>query len=534
MTYLKVKHSVTTYVLNFTHILTMLWLIFGMYEIQSHNTEELLFSVRLTLFPMAFISGSWFIFTLLYSGLIKQNNKIIYFIVLLPQLITYSPLFTDKWFHLAIVYKDYMDPGHTIWGPAMDINFNLSYAYLVLSFVVLLYYAVKTFRHQRAKVLLLAFSPLIPFIINVLGQYKFIPDPGFNITPITFSIMLLVQSVATFRYKAFDQLHHGAIDVYQNTEEALIIVDDQHQVVDLNHSAQKEFTNYIPSQATQDIRNYIRHLEHYTMDPSTLRGILEAIESRKAHHHAILTLSDGDDRRYYDFYMKRIRTQHGKLSGYLLSLKNRTEHSKELLEAEHRRISRDIHDGLSNLVNVVSMNLEYILKKDLPANEVNSCVEVAFTTNNRMRFEIRKILDELVPLDMEKNGLLEALHSLFKRVTGTGIHIDFTPVNITESLNRNLSLGLLLYSTCLEGINNAMYNGQATNISIVITQESDLVRFLLSDDGIGCDSIQPGRGLEGISDRVKAHGGKVIFESEADNGFSIMMEVPFNGNKQNN
>ncbi len=531
VTYVKVKHSPALYALSATYMLAILWLILGMHEIQSTSTEALITATRLTLFPISIISGTWLIFTLLYTGMVKESNAWIYYVIMLPLIITYAPTAINRYLHLAILYKSINNPGGTIWGPALNINFGFTYTYMAISIVLLIRYAIKSYETERNRVLLLAFAPLVPVLIGLAGRFKFLPEFGFDLTPVTFSIMLWLQSLATFRYKAFDQLHHGALEVYRNTDEALIILDQYNRIVDFNTAAKKEFNLHPKDNNTTDMIPYFETLKNNSLSNSAIDAILDALHTDNAMYRCLLSLRTGtetDPYRYYDFSLKNIHNSDGRSSGRLISLKNRTQESNELLESAHRRISRNIHDGLSNLVNVIGMNLEYALDKGTTPEEIHHCVEVAFTTNNRLRFEIRKILDELVPLDLEKNGLLNALESLFKRITGTGLHLEFTPIGITEQVNRNLKLGLLLYSICLEGINNAMYNGKAHHVSIVIRQNMDNVRLILSDDGIGCEEIILGRGLLSIEAHVKDQGGKILFESIQGEGFNITMEVPYN------
>lgn len=79
--------------------------VFSTLEFISTTTEELLFAVRFSLFPLSFVGGAGLIFALLYAGFISPKNKLIMLIIMFPLAITYLPALTNDYFYLIIVKK---------------------------------------------------------------------------------------------------------------------------------------------------------------------------------------------------------------------------------------------------------------------------------------------------------------------------------------------------------------------------------------------------------------------------------------------
>ena len=113
LTYLRVKRNMTRFYLILAQILVILWLFFGMIENMSNTTQELLFTIRFTLFPICFIGGIWLLFALFYAELMTKKNKVLRVAILLPLAVTYAPPLTDKYFNLIVIHKVIENPAIT-------------------------------------------------------------------------------------------------------------------------------------------------------------------------------------------------------------------------------------------------------------------------------------------------------------------------------------------------------------------------------------------------------------------------------------
>jgi signal transduction histidine kinase len=231
-------------------------------------------------------------------------------------------------------------------------------------------------------------------------------------------------------------------------------------------------------------------------------------------------------KKYYSLILRYVKeAESGKL-GSMMKISNRTGHTEGMIKEERNRISGDIHDNLSNMVNVISMNLDYSMKNIDDKKNVLKCIGTAYEASNQIRLHLRRILNELTPVDMKEVGVINAVKSLFRRVEGIGVKIDFSYTDLSDAINYHEDYGMLIYKTCMEGINNALFNGRATKISVLLSCDDEVIKLHISDNGVGCEEIIKGRGLTSMEHRIQSIEGNVVFESVEGEGFWIKAEVP--------
>lgn len=85
-----------------------------------------------------------------------------------------------------------------------------------------------------------------------------------------------------------------------------------------------------------------------------------------------------------------------------------------------------------------------------------------------------------------------------------------------------------VYFCSLEAITNATKYAEASTISITLVQSDGHLRFTIADDGRGFDPIATprGTGLQGMTDRIEAIGGRLELSSSAGGGTTVRGLVP--------
>jgi signal transduction histidine kinase len=63
-------------------------------------------------------------------------------------------------------------------------------------------------------------------------------------------------------------------------------------------------------------------------------------------------------------------------------------------------------------------------------------------------------------------------------------------------------------------------------VHVELDTPDTVVRLAIRDDGIGGADPAKGSGLVGISDRIEAVGGTLEVTSPADNGTTLLIEIP--------
>jgi signal transduction histidine kinase len=192
---------------------------------------------------------------------------------------------------------------------------------------------------------------------------------------------------------------------------------------------------------------------------------------------------------------------------------------------ERKRVAADLHDNLGTSLSALRWNLEAINPKNLNTNEqeayrnLHSMIDKAYN-------EVRLLSHNLLPEDLEKQGLRVTLQSFVRKINQN------TSLKFTLSFSDNFprlspKTEFELYSICLELINNILKHAQATQASIKFEVESEKVRLILSDNGKGLsENGSTGKGLRNIAERVKSLGG--TWEVKSEDGLGVVNEIVVN------
>ena len=199
-------------------------------------------------------------------------------------------------------------------------------------------------------------------------------------------------------------------------------------------------------------------------------------------------------------------------------------------EEELRRLSRELHDDLTQRLAALSLDAALIEKQlnpvdpqavqDLRALRAN-LIEVADEVHDLSRRLHPSILDDL--------GLVQAVQAECATfVKKTGIDLSFMPHDFPDSVPQQLAL--CLYRIIQEGLQNIAKHSRAAAASITLQGISDGIRLLIKDKGIGFDSKvakhKAGIGLSSTRERVRLVNGTIAIESKPGKGTEIQIFIP--------
>ena len=128
----------------------------------------------------------------------------------------------------------------------------------------------------------------------------------------------------------------------------------------------------------------------------------------------------------------------------------------------------------------------------------------------------------MISLVTEFNTSLEKLISTFDL---------FNDIKITFNMNESIDdlsplIKTSIYKTIQEAITNSLSHGNSTEITIKITRNSENIKLVVADNGIGCNNISKSNGLNGIEHRIKLLRGTTQYFSHNNLGFSIKVFIP--------
>jgi signal transduction histidine kinase len=187
-------------------------------------------------------------------------------------------------------------------------------------------------------------------------------------------------------------------------------------------------------------------------------------------------------------------------------------------DAERRRLERNLHDGAQQRLVTLSIALGLAASRgDVANSEVLSGaqdeVEEAIA-------ELRELARGIHPTILREEGLEAAVEGIARRT--------LLPVTVAGSVNDRLpdAVELAAYFLVSETLTNVVKHASASQATVRLERDGDVLRVVVADDGVGGARAAPDSGLAGLRDRLEALDGKLLVESEPGDGTSITAEIP--------
>jgi len=203
----------------------------------------------------------------------------------------------------------------------------------------------------------------------------------------------------------------------------------------------------------------------------------------------------------------------------------------EAQEAERRRISRELHDQVGQILTAVKMNLHSLSAK-CTAPEILASIQDNMEVIDEAVDQVRDLSIDLRPLLLDDFGLPIALSWYLDRQTKRcAIATEFTTHSLCEDDRFSSELETACFRIVQEAVTNVVRHARATRIVVTLERNgSDLV-LGISDDGAGFDLsvLRNGAatlGLRGMEERVQALGGLITINSAPSLGTEICARFP--------
>ncbi len=222
--------------------------------------------------------------------------------------------------------------------------------------------------------------------------------------------------------------------------------------------------------------------------------------------------------------------QSEKLHSVVVSLnekKSRAASEAEILE--RRRIGRELHDGLGQILSVARLNLSAISQRaDLNKERQTELLEGALQSIDAAFEELREISHNLTPSVLIAKGLEGAILDMVNRLNRSNkLQVEFESFGVIDDLDTLIQN--TLYRAVQELVNNVIKHAEATSISLQLVQSSDEINLMVEDNGKGFDCSHPGFSESGISNlrsRVENFHGSVFVDAIRNRGTIVTVTIP--------
>lgn len=227
--------------------------------------------------------------------------------------------------------------------------------------------------------------------------------------------------------------------------------------------------------------------------------------------------------------------QHASPAVHAVRLNSDLQRSREHLvaarEEERRRLQRDLHDGLGPTLAGIALQLDAARNRarNRELDEILSNLRVE--TGDAIA-DVRRVVDGLRPPALDELGLVDALRSKARRLTGGNgagqgnLRIDIDAPASLPPLPAAVEVAT--YRIATEALANVVNHAAAKSCLVRLSVGDQLV-LEVSDDGRGIGSATPGVGLSSMRERASEVGGSCWIGGGRGGGTEIRAVLPAGG-----
>lgn len=203
-------------------------------------------------------------------------------------------------------------------------------------------------------------------------------------------------------------------------------------------------------------------------------------------------------------------------------------------ERERRRIATDLHDRIIQNLVYANIKLGELRESQPEAASFNTVGEIYLNIQQTIH-DLRTLTFELSPPVLYELGFLPAVRWLVQQFEGKyDITVEFQEYDVPDFINEELRI--ILFQALRELLTNAVKHARATFLKVSVGRDTDILKVVVEDDGIGFDSRlntmsrkdNTGFGLFNIRQRLESVRGSMTIRSVRDAGTRIELVAPLN------
>ncbi len=204
-------------------------------------------------------------------------------------------------------------------------------------------------------------------------------------------------------------------------------------------------------------------------------------------------------------------------------------------DAERRRIARELHDSVGQLLAAISMNISQVTReKEKLSPPAQRCVEENQKLVQQSLTEIRTLSHLLHPPLLDEIGLESAIRWFadgFTQRSNIAVSLDLPPAGL-KRLTEDLEIAI--FRIVQESLTNIHRHSGSPTARIRLAQEDWLVHCEISDAGVGIPREKQlelnsyglvGVGIRGMRERIRQLGGSIQVESNG-HGTNVSVSLP--------
>jgi signal transduction histidine kinase len=546
----KAKRNRTTIAFANTQVVLCLWMLAKILKTISPTPSLRWACVAAEYYWTAFIGVTVFLVAYAYAFSRPMNVKIKIFLYILP-LIMGTVAATNP-IH-KMIYPDF-NKSEFVFGPFFHIHMGIIYSLLLVSVLIILYRLIRNFRQSdKVRTILFFFIIMVPWIINSLfvsGKMETLfggigIEILFDITPLAASTSIFVFVYMIYKYDFIDMMPIMKENILQIIDKGIVILGYDGKIINYNITADEIFGF---SEYNKEILNYL----NVTSYENRFNEILAQLENDKDSYEVklegkfyevrikdlerygkVFIFTDIDE--YVKLRLEQIsRNQIVSQANYELKAKIKLSKQVAIINARNT-LARELHDVLGHSI-IVSIKLLEVVKiqcqndqnkleenKGFVKEKLNQAITLTTNSYKEIIKSMMKDQENTQTMAYHSKHLKKELEKLIEVINKANVQITLNyqdePLLISQESYKTIK------RIVQEGITNAIRHGNASKIDIAISQELNFCTIDICDNGIGCEQIVFGNGLNGMKQRVKNLNGSFACRCSKTDGFSLHIKL---------
>lgn len=222
--------------------------------------------------------------------------------------------------------------------------------------------------------------------------------------------------------------------------------------------------------------------------------------------------------------------QQAELQSAHQQLQTYTKQAEQLAVLQERnRLARELHDSVSQSLYSLTLFSEAArhMAEDIGEQKIEQYIGQIGVIGQQALKEMRLLIYELQPPELEREGLVRALRKRLEAVEGrAGVETRLEVDNFGKVPG---DMEGELYRIAQEALNNSLKHGGASSVVVYLHQSNGNIEMEIVDDGVGfipnALPDQGGMGLKSIRDRAEQIGGTATIHSLPGVGTSVKVNL---------